>query len=171
MKIVSKILLAILSAPYFSACGTIVEGTSQTIAVTSSPSGAVCDLQRDGRSISTVMATPAVVRVDKTKDDILVNCALTGYSPASQNLHSGMSAGVFGNIIAGGVVGWGVDSATGADNEYPSRASVNLIPLSGSVVSVTGATPQAIAVACSRDQVELANEARDGGFQYSAACN
>jgi hypothetical protein len=171
MKIVSKSLLVILTAPYLSACGTIVEGTSQTIAVTSSPSGAVCDLQRDGRSISTVMATPAVVRVDKTKDDILVNCALTGYSPASQNLHSGVSAGVFGNIIAGGVIGWGVDSATGADNEYPSSASVNLVPLPGSVVSGTGATAQAIAVDCSLDQVELGKEARQGGFRYSEACN
>jgi hypothetical protein len=50
-------------------------------------------------------------------------------------LESGYGAGTFGNIILGGVIGWGIDSATGADNKYPTSANVQFIPL--------GATPAA----------------------------
>ncbi len=62
--------------------------------------------------------------VKKTKDDILLTCQLAGYQPASQYLHSGIATGTFGNIIAGGLVGWGVNSATGADNEYPESVNI-----------------------------------------------
>ena len=46
--------------------------------------------------------TPGKVTVRKTKEDILLKCAKTGYQNSSQYLHSGMAAGTFGNIIAGG---------------------------------------------------------------------
>lgn len=115
---------AIVAALGLGACSTIIEGTSQTIAVSSSPSGAHCEGTRDGTEIFEIDTTPSSVTVQKTKDDILLRCTLRGYQPASQFLHSGIATGTYGNIIAGGLIGWGVDSATGADNEYP--ASVNV---------------------------------------------
>jgi len=52
-----------------------------------------------------------------------------------------MAAGTFGNIIAGGVIGWGVDSATGADNKYPESVMVQLVPVSGGAAPVAPPSP------------------------------
>ncbi len=61
------------------------------------------------------------MKVDKTKNDILLTCKLVGYQDASANLESGYGAGTFGNIILGGGIGWAIHSATGADNKYPKQ--------------------------------------------------
>lgn len=115
-----------------SGCGTIVEGTHQDIAIATSPDGAHCDATRKGEAVGTINSTPGKLSVRKTKDDILLACSKTGFQNSSQYLHSGMAPGTFGNIIAGGVIGWGVDSATGADNKYPESVTVQLVPASGS---------------------------------------
>jgi hypothetical protein len=116
------------AAALLAGCGTITQGTSQDITITSTPPGAHCDLTRKGEHIATLDSTPGVVKVDKTKSDILLTCRLAGYQDASANLESGYGAGTFGNIILGGVIGWGIDSATGADNKYPGTATVQFIP-------------------------------------------
>ena len=125
MKHTLLLLGAILVTSSLGGCATIIEGRSESIAVSSSPSGAHCDLERNGKRIAVVEQTPGSATVRKTKDDILLTCNLAGYRPASQYLHSGIASGTFGNIIAGGLVGWGVDSATGADNEYPASVNIN----------------------------------------------
>ena len=118
-------------------CGTSTQGTSQNITITSAPPGARCDLKRTRRRIWRRSAkTPGVVKVDKTKNDIMLTCDMAGYQQASVNLESGYGAGTFGNIIFGGVIGWGMGSATGADNKYPSSASVRFIPVSSVAASV-----------------------------------
>jgi hypothetical protein len=137
MKIITIAALAALSAA-LSGCGTIIQGTHEDIAVSTTPDGAQCDLTRKGEHLATINATPSKVTVRKTKDDILLTCNKVGYQNSSQYLHSGMAAGTFGNIIAGGVVGWGIDSATGADNEYPDAVNVQLVPVSvGQIPQVT----------------------------------
>jgi len=40
--------------------------------------------------------------------------------------HSGAAGATFGNIVAGGLIGWGVDSATGSDNKYDSPVNITL---------------------------------------------
>ncbi len=70
-----------------------------------------------------------MVKVDKTKHNMLLTCTLSGYQDASANLESGYGAGTFGNIILGGGIGWAIDSASGADNKYPSSANVQFVPL------------------------------------------
>jgi hypothetical protein len=122
------LVVAALAAPLLTACGTIVEGTHQDIAISSTPDGAHCDATRKGQKLGSVDSTPGKMTVRKTKDDILLKCTKVGYQDGSQYLHSGMAAGTFGNIIAGGLIGWGVDSATGADNKYPESVNVQLIP-------------------------------------------
>lgn len=112
-------------------CGTITQGTSQNITITSTPSGAHCDLDRKGEHVATLDKTPGTVKVDKTKNDIIMTCKLAGYQDASVNLESGYGAGTFGNIILGGVIGWGIDEATGAANKYPSSANVTFVPTNG----------------------------------------
>jgi hypothetical protein len=117
-----------------SGCGTIVQGTHEDIAVSTTPDGAHCQMSRKGAVIATLDHTPGKVTVRKTKDDILLGCSLAGYRDSSQYLHSGMAAGTFGNIIAGGLIGWGVDSATGADNEYPGTVNVQMVPVAAAAL-------------------------------------
>jgi hypothetical protein len=40
----------------------------------------------------------------------------------------GMAAG---NVVLGGVIGLGVDAATGAMNKYADRTSITMIPIQG----------------------------------------
>jgi hypothetical protein len=130
---------AVLMAVGLSGCGTITQGTSQDIAITSNPTGGHCDLNRNGEHLATLYSTPGRVHVDKTKYDIAVTCTKPGYQPASINLESGYGIGTFGNIILGGAIGWGIDSATGADNKYPSAANVQLIRLEGDAAAQAAA--------------------------------
>ncbi len=122
-------------------CGTITQGTSQDIAITSNPSGAHCDLTRKGEHVATLDKTPGSVKVDKTKNDILLTCSMTGYQDASVNLESGYGIGTFGNIILGGGIGWAIDSATGADNKYPSSANVQFVPAGAPPAPAAKASP------------------------------
>jgi hypothetical protein len=124
-------------------CGTITQGTSQNITITSAPPGGHCDLTRKGEHVATLDRTPGSVKVDKTKNDILLTCTLAGYQDASSNLESGYGVGTFGNIILGGGIGWAIDSASGADNKYPSSANVQFIPVSATS-SAEAAPPPAI---------------------------
>jgi hypothetical protein len=145
-------IAAAITAVCLAGCGTITQGTSQNITITSNPSGAHCDLTRKGEHVATLDHTPGTVKVDKTKNDILLTCNLSGYQEASLNLESGYGAGTFGNIILGGGIGWAIDSASGADNKYPSSATVQFIPVNatasadqastGQTVKVTPAIPQ-----------------------------
>jgi hypothetical protein len=126
-------------ASCLSGCGTITQGTSQNITITSVPPGGHCDLTRKGEHVATLDATPGAVKVDKTKNDILLTCKLAGYQDASVNLESGYGAGTFGNIILGGGIGWAIDSATGADNKYPSTANVQFVPMGATPMPATAA--------------------------------
>jgi len=122
-----------------SGCGTITQGTSQNITVTSTPPGGHCDLNRKGEHVATLDHTPGTVKVDKTKNDILLTCTLAGYQDASVNLESGYGVGTFGNIILGGGIGWAIDSASGADNKYPSSANVQFVPVAAAVAAPAAA--------------------------------
>jgi len=57
-----------------------------------------------------------------------MTCTLVGYEKGTQLLRSGGSRDVIGNVLIGGVIGWGIDSATGADNEYPYAVNIQLVP-------------------------------------------
>jgi len=121
--------MAVAGAFCLAGCGTITQGTSQNIAIITAPPGGHCELTRKGEHVATLDSAPGSVKVDKTKNDIMMTCKLAGYQDASANLESGYGAGTFGNIILGGGIGWAIDSATGADNKYPSTASVQFVPL------------------------------------------
>ncbi len=62
-----------------AACSTIVEGTDQTVSVTSDPEGAVCELTREGRTIGAINATPGSIETVTTS---LPNAKRRATSPA-----------------------------------------------------------------------------------------
>lgn len=116
----------LLISSFTSGCATIIKGQSQDLTVNTNPSGASCVITRNGANVATINPTPATIHIEKTKYDILVTCDKKGYETATYSGHSGNEGAVLGNIIAGGGIGWAVDSATGSDNHYESPINIML---------------------------------------------
>lgn len=129
MKILAKIILIVFIATFSTGCASILSGRSQTITLNTNPPGARCELIREGRVVGTVENTPGAITLDKTKHDMDVVCSKDGFTESKAYAESGTEGATFGNIILGGVVGWAVDSASGADNKYPDVVIVNLVPV------------------------------------------
>jgi hypothetical protein len=112
-------------------CSSIIEGTSQEILVNTNPAGANCVFEREGNVIARVSETPGGATIKKTKYDITVRCSKAGYQEATYLNHSGAAGATFGNIVAGGGIGWAIDSASGADNKYDGVVNLTLSPGQG----------------------------------------
>lgn len=128
-----------------SGCASILSGTTETIAFDSNPQGATCQLARQGTVVASVV-TPGSLQLDRSKYNVDVTCRKDGYQDATGQLESGTEGNVVGNILLGGVVGWAVDSASGADNKYPTSLTVTLNPLAAPV-STTEPAPTTAAPA------------------------
>ena len=110
-----------------SGCASIVEGTTQSIAVTSPPTdGAKCVLKSSEGTY--YVTTPGNATVHKTKNDLDVNCTKTGFKDAHTTIPSHFNGATAGNILAGGVIGLGIDAATGANYNYPTEFAVTMVP-------------------------------------------
>ncbi len=108
------------------ACATVVEGTSDTVTLSTTPTGATCTVDRNGERVAAVAATPASVRISKSRHDLDVTCAKKGYRPATAAASSSFTGATFGNVLVGGVVGVVVDAASGANNRYRSEVRLDL---------------------------------------------
>ena len=108
------------------ACATIVNGSSQTVTVTTTPPAATCTLDRMGARLGAIAQTPGSVRLDKSKNDLSVVCSKPGYQTATVTHSPSFGGATFGNILAGGVIGVVVDAASGANYEYPADIRLNL---------------------------------------------
>lgn len=153
-----------------SGCATIIKGSSQSIAISTPPlDGATCQLSSSQGNWSVV--TPGTVTVERSKDDISVHCAKIGFADASYVIPSGFNAWTLGNILIGGLIGLGVDAATGAINQYPSSFQVPMTPV---VARAPETVPMASAFPCSPQEVSqelaVAKSVRESGFQYHARC-
>lgn len=62
-----------------SGCATIIEGTGQSINVTTAPPGANCTIDRAGARLGQVSPTPGTLRIDKSKNDIVRVPALPSF--------------------------------------------------------------------------------------------
>ncbi len=108
------------------ACATVVEGTSDTVTLSTTPAGATCTVDRNGERVAAVAATPGSVRISKSRHDLNVTCTKEGYQLATTAASSRFTGSTFGNVIAGGVIGVVVDAASGANNRYPSDVRIEL---------------------------------------------
>lgn len=100
-----------------SACATVTRGTKSAFVVETTPSGAQVELS-NGMSCN---ATPCSFEVSR-KDKFVVMIEKEGYESGSYNIttqvSSGGGAAMAGNVILGGIIGAGVDAATGAMLEH-----------------------------------------------------
>lgn len=132
-----RLLPLLLLTVALPGCATLVEGTSQSMTVTTNPAGASCTLDRQGERLGAIAPTPGTLRVDKSKNDMAVTCAKEGYQTATTS-HSPKFVGTtFGNLIAGGLIGVVVDAASGANFRYPDEVRVDLAPTAPPVAGLS----------------------------------
>ncbi|MBS0273569.1 MAG: energy transducer TonB [Proteobacteria bacterium] len=121
-----------------SGCASVIKGSSQAIAIATPPTtGANCVLtSKEG---SWPVVTPGVVKVERSKEDIVIHCTKAGWQDATQTIPSNFEGWTVGNLLIGGVIGVGIDAATGAINEYPHAYNVAMIPAAGNAAAAAEA--------------------------------
>ncbi len=121
-----KVILIVITAAFaggLGGCATVTRGTTSQIQIDSEPNGALART-----TLNHNCTTPCMIQVSR-KDEFAITFSKPGYideriDVKTQIAGSG-AAGFAGNIILGGVVGMGVDAATGATYEHtpnPVRA-------------------------------------------------
>jgi hypothetical protein len=112
-------------------CASVTRGTTENISIASTPSGAQATIS--GLEVPTACITPCAI-VAKRNADIAVTFEKEGYQPQVVQLTTEIpatgAAGFAGNILAGGLVGMGVDAVTGAATDHkPNPVMVTLEPI------------------------------------------
>lgn len=111
-----------------SGCATVLRGTKQDFSIKSTPAGATATLST-GQSC----VTPCELHL-RRKDAFEVTFTLPGYQSQTAQVQSGWSDGgtktfIIGNVIAGGLIGMGVDAANGSTRDlFPNPLDVTLVP-------------------------------------------
>jgi PEGA domain-containing protein len=123
-------LAAAIALPCFG-CASVTRGTAENISIATTPAGATAEIS--GLDIPTACVTPCVVQA-KRNADITVAISKEGYEPQviplTKEVPGTGAAGFAGNILLGGLVGMGVDAATGAALDHkPNPVTVTLQPL------------------------------------------
>jgi len=111
-----------------SGCATVIEGTDQTLKVTTLPEvGAECVLT--GTSGSYYITTPGSVTIPRTQRDLRLECDKDGYEHNWATVQSHFNGAMIGNVVVGGLIGVGVDAATGAGYTFPNVLPLPLDPV------------------------------------------
>jgi hypothetical protein len=134
-KTILLLLLAGACAGFLSGCATILKDDAQPVAFTSDPVGATVKI--NGANVG---QTPTTVMLKHSVKRQMVLIEKEGFQPEAFRLEKKVDALTFGNVIAGGVIGFGVDIATGNATNYAESVHVRLRPLDapdGNASSVT----------------------------------
>ena len=128
-------ILAVVAAASLASCATVTRGTTEDVVINYSPADATVTTSLN----HTCNSNPCVVKVSR-KESFQVTVSKPGYQTKTVHVGTKVSgrgaAGIAGNVLIGGVVGVGVDAATGAGRDhYPNPVNVELLP--------NGVTPQA----------------------------
>jgi hypothetical protein len=99
--------LAVFAPALVVACATIMHGSSQSVGISSQPTGAtvVVDSQPVG-------VTPVAAKLSR-KNQHRITVTLPGYQPYEMVTTRKTSGWVWGNIVFGGLIGLIVDASTG----------------------------------------------------------
>lgn len=112
-----------------SACASITRGTQETVKVYVSPADALI-ASNIGLSCNT---SPCSLKVSR-KTEFALTVSKEGYEKQTILVTTGVApggvAGMAGNVVFGGVIGVGIDAATGATlGHKPNPVLVELVPL------------------------------------------
>jgi len=118
----------VIAGMILASCASIVEGTDQTVIVKTDPSEAACALTQEGNKVAEIGSTPSTVILEKSAEDLTIECTKDGYFNEISSVPSSFEGMTFGNIIFGGIIGVGIDAASGAMHHYPEEVTVLLTP-------------------------------------------
>ena len=166
-----KIVLACgvaAAALSLSACATITRGSSQKFTIESSPTEAEAKL-----STGQTCVTPCTLTL-KRKSKFTVTVSKEGYQSSETKVHGkvkgGGAAGVAGNAIFGGLIGAGVDAASGAALSLdPNPLKVTLVPNSSAPVAAATPAPADVPAPETVAPATDAASAADAALDASAA--
>lgn len=124
-----RVFLAIAFLTQIVGCASIVSGSNQSISVetkndSGSVVGATCKLTNNKGTW--YVTTPGSTTVQRSIQDLGVTCTKQDHVESTVAVKSSTKGMAFGNILFGGVIGVGVDVATGAAYDYPTVISVAL---------------------------------------------
>lgn len=119
LALVFSLALALLS----SGCATIVKDDSQPVAFSSDPQGATILINGTPRG-----QTPTTIMVKRSAKKQMIQMEMSGYETEMFPLGKSVAGMTFGNIIFGGLIGVGVDIATGKATNYEESVHVKLRP-------------------------------------------
>lgn len=128
-----RLCLAIGVVALTSGCASIVNGHNQSLSVQTRSkagdqvAGANCKLSND-KGIW-FLTTPGTTTIHRSLRDLSLVCEKEGYAAGTLFSKSSTKPMAFGNILFGGVIGAGVDIATGAAYDYPNLIVVEMGPV------------------------------------------
>ncbi len=132
-----KLIICLIVLPFtgfLGGCATIIKGTKQSVRVITPPvTNAHCMLA-NSRGKWYIPHTPGSVKVHRDKSDLRIVCQKPGRRTSKKSVNSKTSLATAGNVLAGGIIGMGIDAASGADFYYPKQVSV---PMSKRTHTVT----------------------------------
>jgi hypothetical protein len=121
----------LVTAITVAGCATITKGTTQIVAInTPGAQGATCTLLSGSVGSQTVV-TPVAVSLAKGRDNISVHCTKECFQEGVGVIASNLEGMAAGNIIAGGVIGLGVDAVSGAMNSYSPEVQIVMPAIPG----------------------------------------
>jgi hypothetical protein len=122
-----RIFLIVAVCFFIAGCATITRGTTQTVAIdTPGVPGATCTIQTQSGPRGAM--TPGTVVLDKGSSPLPITCTKECYIAGSSIIPTGTEAMAAGNVVFGGLIGLGVDAASGAMNKYPDMVTVAMTP-------------------------------------------
>jgi hypothetical protein len=128
-------LSVVLFALLVSGCTTITRGTRDTLLVESDPIGAKVTLSTGEHG-----TTPASFNLPRRKP-VVVTIEREGFEPVTINVNPQVvgagGVGMAGNILVGGLIGAGVDLATGAMKDLkPNPVRVKMNPVASPLINL-----------------------------------
>ena len=123
-------IAAALASLELAGCASIVDGNTQSLSVTTLDksdqefAGGRCSLTND-KGVW-YLTSPGSVTVHRSFADLVVACEAPDQEPGTTRAPSSTKAMALGNILIGGVIGAGVDVATGAAYDYPQQIKVSM---------------------------------------------
>ena len=84
-----KILTVVVASMALAGCSSFIDGTYQTVKVTTWPTNAVCDFSRDpggDLTFSSIVSGETAYNIRRSNKNIYINCSKEGYADARQVL-------------------------------------------------------------------------------------
>jgi len=118
-------------------CASITGSRNQPVSITCTSEGAPvsnanCTLINDKGQW--FVNAPGTVMIQKAYGDLAISCKKDEFA-GTGTFKSASEGAVWGNLIAGGLIGYAVDASSGAGFSYPQTMNVNL--------GINNTTPQA----------------------------